>query len=1119
MVAVFSLVTISSLNATYSGTYDIGGSSPDFPNIVTAAIQIRSQGLSGPVICNIWSTTMYEGQVDLRNIPGMSVSHSLTFQNAPGQTPVVRAPYFNVNVFKIDSANYITIQGLEIRDCEETAIRIVGSATDSCKQIRIINNYIHNIGTTAWSAQGILLDYGADCEIRGNRIDGDVWGIAIWYSNRTLVANNMVYSCYYGNYWPGTCIYGSESDYLHVYHNSCYGTEGNPLYFDTCDNLIVKNNAVHQTGTTDAYAIRIYPGTGTTCDYNDFYAPNGDVGYCGNVRHTLADWQAATGFDLHSISANPNFITPASGNLHVNEPSPLGFAGTSIPEVTTDYDGQTRKTPPDIGADEFIFRLAGSYDVGGGANHYATPIVAANRAVFVGVSGTVTFNVYTGTYNGQVNLPAIFGTSATNRIIFQAASGQTPIITNTTGTTQTDGNGFYLNGADYITIQNLQITNTAASGIMNSFTGSDSSSYNYFINNYIHNVGTLGDFAAIYLLNSPNCKVLRNKIEGDYYGIHLNSSRRDTVANNMVYFAGLTGIYENGGSENGYFFNSVYQEMNPSTTYDFYIYHGTNTTLKNNILYHSGGGTHYALSITGDLGTYPLTSDYNDFYAPSAYVGYYNGNRTTLTDWQTATGQDAHSISANPSFVSTSTPNLHISPPSPVDGAGLAISGITDDYDGETRYTPPDLGADEFLVPLVGTYDVGGGDNDFPNPIAAATYLQATGMSGPVIFNIFSGTYNGEVDLTGTIPGSSTVNTVTFQNTPGQTQTPVITSSSGRGFYLISSDYITIQGLEIANCAYEGLRIVGSSADSVTHISVIGNYIHDVGSTGIFIQYGADCQVLGNEMNAGSTGTTNGIFCRNGSRNLIVNNMVYLYNTCGININSGTNDAIYFNSIFMNNGSAVRLTYPNNVAVKDNICYQQGSGDDCALLITTSLLTYPAISDYNDLYAPGNYVGTYLATNYTTLGNWQTATSLDQHSISANPNFVSAIYPYDLHIVPPSLVDGAGTPLAEITTDFDGDLRNTMTPDIGADEFTAAGPPEAVNDLVATITGSAYGNFTSVTLFWSPALNAHQYHIYKHMIVNPGYVLIGSTSDTTYTDPDAIVGEITSFYYVTSDNQ
>jgi parallel beta-helix repeat protein len=1119
IVGILSLSLQPPLFAQYSGTYDIGGSTPDFSSIVNAANLIRANGVSGPVICNIHSGTFWEGQVHLNNIPGLSVVHTLTFQNAPGESPVVRAPYFNVNVFKIDSANYITIQGLDIRDCEETAIRIVGSVTDSCKQIRIINNYIHNIGTYAYTdASAILCSYSADCEIIQNRIDGDAVGIMSYHSRRNLVANNMVYSCASGIN-PGIpgCIVSYYSDNLLIYHNSCQSSGVPILYLDNSSNLAVRDNIFYQAASGTYYAIQIYSAPGLICDYNDLYAPSGYVGYVVYGYQTLADWQAATPYDDHSISADPNFLS--STNLHVSEPSPVGFAGTTVPEITTDYDGQTRKIPnPDIGADEFLLRLAGSYDVGGGANHYATPVTAANRAVLVGVSGAVTFNIYSGTYNGQVNLPAIYGTSATNTVTFQAAYMQSPIITNTIGTTQTDGNGFYLTGADYVTIQNLQITNTAAHGIFNSFTGSDSSSYNYFCGNYIHDVGTLGDYSGITLLNSPNCKVLRNKIESDYYGIQLTTSKRDTVANNMVYFAGLTGIYENGGTDNRYFYNSVYQEMNPSTTYNFYIYHGTNITLKDNVLYHSGGGTHYALSITGDLMTYPLTSDYNDFYAPSAYVGYYNGNRTTLVNWQTATGQDAHSLSADPSFLSLGTPDLHINPTSPVEMEGIAIAGITEDFDGESRPSVnPDMGADEVSMALVGEFDVGGGNWDFPDPVSAANYIAFTSIGGPVVFNIYSGTYNGEILIGGADLGSSPTNTLTFQNAPGQS--PVITSTTGRGFYLSNSDYVIIQGLEIANCAYEGFRIVGTLTDSVTHISAIGNYLHDVGTgTGLLIQYGADCQILGNEISGGSVGLTNGIFCRNGSRNLIANNMVYLSYTAGINNNLGTNDQIYFNSILMNNGSALRVSYSNNVMVKNNILCQRGSGDDSAILITHNLSTYPVLSDYNDLYAPDNYVGTYLSTSYSTLADWRAATSLDQNSISADPSFVSIAFPYNLHVVPPSPVDGTGIPIVGITTDFDGDIRNATTPDIGADEFGVAGPPEAVDDLIITLSSST-DDSTNITLIWSPAENAVQYHIYKSSEPYSGFGLIGSTSDTTYTDTSVIVEQSKSFYYVTSDNQ
>ena len=45
----------------------------------------------------------------------------------------------------------------------------------------------------------------------------------------------------------------------------------------------------------------------------------------------------------------------------------------------------------------------------------------------------------------------------------------------------------------------------------------------------------------------------------------------------------------------------------------------------------------------------------------------------------------------------------------------------------------------------------------------------------------------------------------------------------------------------------------------------------------------------------------------------------------------------------------------------------------------------------------------------------------------------------DLHVCQDSL-NGAGTPLNLVTHDFDGQPRDLMNPDIGADEFTNPNP-------------------------------------------------------------------------------
>ncbi len=76
----------------------------------------------------------------------------------------------------------------------------------------------------------------------------------------------------------------------------------------------------------------------------------------GNTRITLAQWQGATGQDMHSIIAVPAnlFVDVAGNDYHLSPASPARDAGTALVEVTQDRDGVTRPQGPgvDIGAYE-----------------------------------------------------------------------------------------------------------------------------------------------------------------------------------------------------------------------------------------------------------------------------------------------------------------------------------------------------------------------------------------------------------------------------------------------------------------------------------------------------------------------------------------------------------------------------------------------------------------------------------------------------------------------------------------------------------------------------------------------------------------------------------------------
>ncbi|MGV3636520.1 MAG: right-handed parallel beta-helix repeat-containing protein [Flavobacteriales bacterium] len=67
-----------------------------------------------------------------------------------------------------------------------------------------------------------------------------------------------------------------------------------------------------------------------------------------------------------------------------------------------------------------------------------------------------------------------------------------------------------------------------------------------------------------------------------------------------------------------------------------------------------------------------------------------------------------------------------------------------------------------FGQPLNGTYTIGTAGN-YPTFTAAVTTLTTNGISGPVTFNVFNGTYAEQVVI-GPVTGTSAVNTITFQS-------------------------------------------------------------------------------------------------------------------------------------------------------------------------------------------------------------------------------------------------------------------------------------------------------------------------------------------------------------------
>ena len=123
--------------------------------------------------------------------------------------------------------------------------------------------------------------------------------------------------------------------------------------------------------------------------------------------------------------------------------------------------------------------------------------------------------------------------------------------------------------------------------------------------------------------------------------------------------------------------------------------------------------------------------NYNDYYVTGTQgvLGYLGTNKTTLAQWQSATGNDANSQNVDPLFVALN--DLRPGLGSTVSGGGVSISGMTTDFLGVTRNSPPTMGAYENDVDVLGpaiSYTPLGNTESSLGRILTATITDASGI-------------------------------------------------------------------------------------------------------------------------------------------------------------------------------------------------------------------------------------------------------------------------------------------------------------------------------------------------------------------------------------------------------
>ncbi len=371
-----------------------------------------------------------------------------------------------------------------------------------------------------------------------------------------------------------------------------------------------------------------------------------------------------------------------------------------------------------------------------------------------------------------------------------------------------------------------------------------------------------------------------------------------------------------------------------------------------------------------------------------------------------------------------------------------------------TAFVPPYLRSQAVASGSVSYYVSPSGNDSNPGtqsqPFATISKAARVATPGTTV-HLAPGTYNSSSTIA-IYPSGTSTSPITFIS--DVSYAAKIVSNDLSLVVDLEGSYIIFQGFDITDTSsttYAGVRIAGS------YNRVIGNYIHDIGTTnpscpvgdgGIYDAYqqgGHDNDQIGNIIaRIGPSGCTyiHGIYHANQGGH-IVNNIIYGVSGYGIHCWHACTGVTIANNTIFNNGAGGH---------GDGIIY--GAGDAPGGVVCDNMVVTNNIVYNNGRYGireyayPGqeNMIGSHnlIANNDShgnVLGDFRTIYTTPTNNILSNPQFVN--YQADgsgnYYLQPTSPAIGAGTSTGAPSTDFDG---NTIPQgngyDIGAYQYVVA---------------------------------------------------------------------------------
>jgi hypothetical protein len=324
-----------------SGTYTVGGTSPDYPGIKEAAADLNAYGVCGPVTFNVGTGT-YTGNVVINAVQGSSSTNTIKFIGA-SKTAVKLTHAGTVAAdmvtLMLNGADHISFRDMTIENTGAT----FGAGiwiTNNSDSVKLVNMDITvDIASASATVNGII-GSGNQTSIgdgsTGNYIlfdslyiKGGYYGLRLNGPNTTTnyVSGNVVRNCRFTDQYQFGLYLRSQFAPLVARNNfaPCRNTTSYGVYFDYSSNIEAFNNIItaNDHGLYFTYVNRnLYNSSITARIFNNMVSSSGDYALYVDNSKFLKLWHNS--FNADGAHSTARFI--ASDNLdlrnnHINSSS------------------------------------------------------------------------------------------------------------------------------------------------------------------------------------------------------------------------------------------------------------------------------------------------------------------------------------------------------------------------------------------------------------------------------------------------------------------------------------------------------------------------------------------------------------------------------------------------------------------------------------------------------------------------------------------------------------------------------------------------------------------------------------------------------------------------------